>query len=308
MDRTRVRRLRALAWPPVLSAVSRVCRVLPWGVLQWLGRRLGGLIWSFGGRDRTRATDHLALAFADSNPRWRRATASEAFRCQVTNLFEVFHLAGKKPEAIDPHVEVVGWEHLEGARESGRPVILVTGHCGNWELLGAIFGRRGVPLAAVVRGMPERALEPLVQRLRTAFGTQTINRGEPGAARDLLGALRGGTPLLMLIDQDIRTEGVWVPFFGRLAHTPVGAARLAIKRDALTMTAFMERLEDGRHRAILSPPLELPASPLEATAVLTREIEEQVRRCPTQWVWWHRRWRTAPPLDGDERVLRTLDA
>jgi len=308
MDRTRVRRLRALVALPFIRATSVLCRFLPWSFLQWLGQRVGGLAYSLSGRDRTRSNDHLALAYPPSNPRWRRATVREAFRCQVTNLLEVFHLAGKKPEAIDPHVEVVGWEHLERARESGRPVILVTGHCGNWELLGAIFGRRGVPLAAVVRGMSEKALEPLVERLRTAFGSQTINRGEPGAARDLLAALRGGTPLLMLIDQDIRTDGVWVPFFGRLAHTPVGAARLAIKRNALTLTAFMERLEDGRHRAILSPPLELPPSPLEATALLTREIENQVRRCPTQWVWWHRRWRTAPPLDDDERVLRALDA
>ena len=304
MSRTGVRRLRSWLVPPVLRVIFFACRVLPWSVVQGLGRMCGRLAARLAGRDRTRSLDHLALAFPESDPDWRRRITREAFTNQLTNVFEIAHLAGADDSVIDRRVRVEGWAHVERARDSARPTIVITAHCGNWELLGAVFGRRRTPLAAVVRGLSEKGLEPVLARVRESFGTRTIRRGEPGAVRELLGALRGGTCLMMLIDQDIRTEGVWVPFFGRLAHTPVGAARLALQRNALVITAFMERTTDGAHVARFDEPAELPGDSAQATAVLTRRIEDQVRRAPAQWVWWHRRWRTAPPLEDDERVWR----
>jgi KDO2-lipid IV(A) lauroyltransferase len=98
----------------------------------------------------------------------------------------------------------------------------------------------------------------------------------------------------MLIDQDTKVDGVWVPFFGRPAFTPVAAARLALKQKAAVIPSFIERLPDGSHRAVFHPPPELPADAVAATALLTRLIEEQIRRVPEQWVWMHRRWRRRP--------------
>jgi KDO2-lipid IV(A) lauroyltransferase len=110
----------------------------------------------------------------------------------------------------------------------------------------------------------------------------------------MLHALRRRGGLAILIDQDTRVEGVWVPFFGRPAFTPVGAARLALKRDVAVVPVFDERLADGTHRAHFEPPLDLPADEVEATAMMTRAIEAQIRRVPEQWVWMHRRWRRQP--------------
>ena len=120
-------------------------------------------------------------------------------------------------------------------------------------------------------------------------------RGSEGAARQLLAALRKGGALGMLIDQDTKVDGVWVPFFGRPAFTPVGAAKIALRQNTAVIPTFIERLEDGRHLATFHPPLDLPDDPTEATALMTTKIEEQVRRRPEQWVWRHRRWRRQPP-------------
>jgi KDO2-lipid IV(A) lauroyltransferase len=106
--------------------------------------------------------------------------------------------------------------------------------------------------------------------------------------------LRAGGSLGMLIDQDTRVEGVWVPFFGHPAFTPVGAARIALRQRAAAVPTFIERLPDGTHLARFHPPLDLPADETEATALLTRAIEDQIRRVPAQWVWMHRRWRRRP--------------
>ena len=96
------------------------------------------------------------------------------------------------------------------------------------------------------------------------------------------------------VDQDTRVDGVFVPFFGRPAFTPVGAAELALKRDVAVIPSFIERLPGGGHLATFHPELPLPDDRAAATAAMTATIERQIRKVPAQWVWLHRRWRTRP--------------
>jgi KDO2-lipid IV(A) lauroyltransferase len=213
------------------------------------------------------------------------------------NLAEILHLLARGCDDVARYVEVEGWERVEALRAAGRGVLIVTGHCGNWELLAAAINCRGLGMRVVARALDEPELQELLVALRDRFGSRTIERGRPGAARELLRALREGA-LGMLIDQDTRVEGVWVPFFGRPAYTPVGAARIALKQDAAVVPSFIERLPDGRHLARFLPPLDLPDDETEATALMTAAIEAQIRRVPEQWVWMHRRWRRQPPVAG----------
>ncbi|MEO7794558.1 MAG: lysophospholipid acyltransferase family protein, partial [Thermoanaerobaculia bacterium] len=174
------------------------------------------------------------------------------------------------------------------------PIVIVTGHCGNWELLAAALNQRGLGMLVVAREIDEPGLQTMLLDLRARFGTRTIVRGTPGAARALLGALRGAGALGMLIDQDTKVEGVFVEFFGRPAWTPVGAAELALRFDAVVLPTFIVRRPDGTHEATIHPELALPAAPTAATALMTAAIEAQIRSHPEQWVWLHRRWRRQP--------------
>jgi KDO2-lipid IV(A) lauroyltransferase len=196
---------------------------------------------------------------------------------------------------LDRRVALEGWEHVEAGRGAGRPVLILTGHCGNWELLAATLNRRGLGMAVVARELDDPLQQESLLRFRARFGTRTIVRGRPGAARELLRAVRTGGGLGMLIDQDTRVEGVFVDFFGRPAWTPIGAADLALRFRATVLPTFIERRPDGDHRATIHPPLDLPADPAAATQAMTATIEAQVRRVPGQWVWMHRRWRRQPP-------------
>ncbi len=295
MNRRRFRRVRAWLLGPIVACVRLVGRLCTWRGAQRLGSWCGSFAWRISGVNRRRALAHLKVAFPELSKSECERLARDSFRHQVMNASELLHLISRGAEPLYDLVDVEGWEHVEAALESGRPLLLVTGHCGNWELLPTAFHRRGIPMAAVVRAAKDAALEELLTSLRATFGTRLIHRGEKESVRHLLGVLRGGTALILLVDQDFQTEGVWVPFFGRLAHTPVGAARLAIRRKAVAVPAFMERLEDGRHLSRFGPPLELPDDPAEATAVMTRAVEDQIRRVPAQWVWSHRRWRRRPP-------------
>lgn len=213
------------------------------------------------------------------------------------SLAECLWLTTRGPADLARHVEVEGWEQVEAAKARGAPIVILTGHCGNWEVLAAVINGRGLNMRVAAREVDSPELNRWIVTLRSRFGTETIERGAAGAARKLLATLREGGALGMLIDQDTRVEGVWVPFFGRPAYTPVGAAKIALKLGAAVVPAFIERRADGSHLARFAPPLTLPADATAATARMTAAIEAQVRAVPEQWVWWHKRWRRQPPAE-----------
>jgi KDO2-lipid IV(A) lauroyltransferase len=299
--KSRLRSLRGRLLGTLLGGFGRWLGRRELATAQRLGRAIGRLAWWFGRRDRRRALDHLTVAFLERSPGERRRLARLSFLHLGATLAETLRLAGGDCAEIDRIVDVEGWERVEALRVAGRAIVILTGHCGNWEMLAALINCRGLAMAVVGRRPEEPGLQAMLLGLRRRFGTETIERGEAGSARRLLATVRGGGALGMLIDQDIRAESVFVPFFGRPAHTPVGAAKLALRLDAVVVPAFIERLPDGRHRAVFHPPLDLPPDPTGATAAMTRTIEEQIRRVPEQWVWLHRRWRRQP-LDSEARA------
>ena len=300
MARRKKSRLKARLEPALLNAglwvLTSTLGRLPWRAAQRVGRAIGTLGWTLSRRDRRRALDHLALAFPDRSEAERRRLGRDCFRHLGTVLGECLHLFRRDCAFVGSVVDVQGFEIIEEIRREGRPLVLFTGHCGNWELLGAAVNCRGVEMTVVARSLDEPEQQEMLAGLRARFGTPTIERGGEGAVRQLLGTLRRGGALGMLIDQDSgKMEGVWVPFFGRPAFTPVGAAKIALKQRAAVIPVFIERLTDGNHRICFQPPLDLPDDPRQATALMTSKIEEHIRRRPEQWVWMHRRWRRQQP-------------
>lgn len=298
MPRRKKSRFRAWLEPALLNAGLRFFTAtlgrLPWTIAQRVGRGIGSLGWLLSRRDRRRTLDHLALAFPEMPESDRHRLGRDCYRHHGTTLGECLHLFHRDCAFVKSVAEVRGWEEIEKARAAGKALLLFTGHCGNWELLGAAVNCRGLGMAVVARPLDEPIQQRLLTGLRERFGTPSIARGSEGAARQLLATLRRGGALGMLIDQDTKIDGVWVPFFGHPAFTPVGAAKIALRQNTAVLPIFIERLENGSHVVKLQPALDLPDDPTEATALMTEKIEEQVRRRPEQWVWMHRRWRRQP--------------
>ncbi len=289
------RRIRALVLAPLLRAIAWLMGRLPWRAVQRFGRALGQLGWWISRRERERTLTHLALAFPEMAPARRQQLARATFLHQGTNLAECLAMLSMSRDRLEELIDVEGWEQVAAAQSAGRPILILSAHCGNWEFIAALANIRGLGMEVVARTLDASQLNEILLRMRSRFGTHTIERSSPGAARQLLKVLRDGRALGMLIDQDTRVAGVWVPFFGHPAYTPVGAAKIALKRQAEVFPAFIERRPNGRHALCFHPALDLPAEATEATALMTRAIEEQIRRCPEQWVWMHRRWRRQPP-------------
>ena len=265
-----------------------------------IGRVLGRAALGVLPRSRNRIRAHLEIAFPELDQKQRDTLVGDCARHFGSMLGEVAWLWHAKPRDVENLCELVGADNIFEALEGGRGVIFATGHCGNWELLSARLPIAGLPLTSAARELDDPRMDRLVTAMRSRFGTEIILRG-PAAGKQMIRALSGNRAAALLIDQDIRgIPGVFVPFFGKPAWTPSGAAMLAIRRGSSMVPGFIHRRPDGSHLAEIHPPLPMPVDGSledrveELTAAATAVIERQVRAHPEQWVWMHRRWRTLP--------------
>ncbi|MCX8071633.1 MAG: lipid A biosynthesis acyltransferase [Candidatus Binatia bacterium] len=304
------RRWKSLKGVLLVAAVRGALRLLDLLTLEAalkLGERLGEVAYYLLRSSRRLALEHLKYAFGKQlSHSMRERIARAAFAnfgrafCEVAKIDTI---RGRSAELF----ELEGDQHLETVLRSGQGCIAVTGHIGNWELLAAYFAWRGIPVSAVARRLYVPRLHRMVVEWRRKQGVETIVRESPDSARAILRVLKRNGVLAMLIDQDTHVPSISVPFFGRLARTPVAAAALAVRRELPVLPVFIQRNGSIGWRIRVRPPL-YPDSSLapaervrELTKAINNALEQQIRANPAEWVWWHRRWRRGPMpnLDPD---------
>jgi len=264
---------------------------------------VGTLHWALDTRHRRVARENLRLAFGDTLSR------EEVGRMVLASMRHVAHVAVETLAAdrylagnVDARVPVEGLEHARAAVARGSGVIMISGHLGNWELLGPMMGRLGLPVAPIVRPLDNPYLEARLAKLRSIAGGRLIDKH--AAFRQALAHLRRGGSVGLLIDQRPKQGGIAVPFFGHDAYTTGGPAALAHASAAAVVPCFLVRQPDDTLRLVVEPELPVPrtgdrgADGYRLTADCTAVIERWVRRHPAQWLWTHRRW--AVPTHGAE--------
>ncbi len=196
-------------------------------------------------------------------------------------------------------VELQGEEHLERAFRRKKGVILMSAHLGNWEYGAALLSERGYPVNAIGADQREDRMTSLIKELREVRGVKTIGKG-----LDLKGAMRclkKGELLAVLIDQDVRDRGVFVPFLGLPASTPFGIAKMARRLGATIIPCAVVR-RGASHLHVfhmLASPWEEGFPPEGETmeAAMTKcndVVGELIRGTPDQWMWLYPRWATRP--------------
>jgi Kdo2-lipid IVA lauroyltransferase/acyltransferase len=262
------------------------------------GRALGFLAWHVARRERRRALENIALAFPEWDSRKHRETIRAMFAHLGMSLFEIVWLPNLR-KGFESTTIVEGHEPLMKLMSEGRSIVAYTGHCGNWEWVAYIVALLGFPLTALQRERDESEVNEFIRDLRATAGIRTIDRGSVSSGREMIQALRKPGLLAFLIDQNIRTESVKVPFFGRPAPTPIGPAKLNVRAEAVAVSIFIERREDGMQLVRFMEPIETKRTddPVALTALITSQIEAQIRRRPEQWVWMHDRWKDRPKWD-----------
>lgn len=292
------KRTRRFLRAHAILLLLRLVGLLP---LRWalaLGRWGGRLAYPLLGKDRRLALRHLEKAFPERSAIEREEIAKRMFESLGMSAMELAKLP-TIDRILDDYVEMPEetLQVLQQAR-SGRGAVIATGHVGNWELLFRRSIAAGLDAYAVGKESHDPRFTALMQRVRGEG--RVIWRGRPGASRQMLRVFRKDAYLALLIDQDTKVQGVFVPFFGELAHTPRAAADLVLRTGAGLAVAFIHRKEGGGHRLVAK---EIPVEPTgdteadvwRMTAAITKEIEQAIRLHPHEWVWMHERWKTRPP-------------
>jgi Kdo2-lipid IVA lauroyltransferase/acyltransferase len=274
--------------------------LLPRSVSVTVGRGLGRVAYTLGGRLRTTGERNLELALPGLSEAERAQILRGCFENLGRLLGEFSHLPRSTPASLRRIIECEGLENLEAARSAGRGVILFTGHLGAWELSSFALSAFGYPMSFLARRIDNPQVERLVEATRTRFGNRSIDKRS--AARPMLRTLREGGTVGILVDLNTHPhEAVFVDFFGIPASTTSGLATLALRTGAAVLPVFIP-WDENRRRFVLSVgrPLEIEPSGDEAldvrrlTSMFTSIIEDYVRRFPGQWLWIHRRWNTRP--------------
>lgn len=183
-----------------------------------------------------------------------------------------------------------GMDSLEAARADGRPVILITGHYGNYESIWACLTARGTELGGFYRPMANPYINRHYVETVSALGNGPLFSQDRTGMGQLLRYLKGGGGVLMLNDLYVGS-GVEMDFLGKLAMTSLSAAELAIRFDAPLIPVFSTRQPDGISFSIEADAAIPAGDPFEMTSAFNRALEDRIRKHPEQWFWMHRRWK-----------------
>ncbi|MEY4374016.1 MAG: hypothetical protein RL760_182 [Candidatus Eisenbacteria bacterium] len=283
----------------LLHGVGGVLAALPRPLALGTGAAIGDLLAASGLRRRV-VQENLLRAFPERDEAWRTRVLHEHYR-------EVGRIAAdytRLPELVHgPRDHIFRRYEIEApVREAlamGRGLIVLTGHFGHFELFGATVGRLA-PLSFVVKPLSNPGAESWIRRIRERSGVGAFPIGS--GVRDVIRTLRGNGVIAMIADQDARRDGVFVPFFGHPASTPVGPARFALMTGTPVVFGHALRAPDGRYDIVLGRPIvaegrhDDPEAIRRFTAWHTAQLEAAVRERPESWFWMHKRWKTAPPV------------
>jgi KDO2-lipid IV(A) lauroyltransferase len=250
--------------------------------------------------ERQKTIKHLTMVYGkekDSQEIYRIAKA--VFLNLGRNMADAFRIPCYNSQNIDRIVRAKGLDNLDRALQKGKGVLALTGHVGNWELMGGYLAMKGYAVNVVGAPIYDSRLDDLVINNRLKSGMKYIARGS--ATREIIRALRRNEIVGLLIDQDTKhVDGVFVDFLGEQAYTPVGPVILAMKTAAAIVPMAIHIQKDNTHLVEIEDELELVFAEDESdnrihnTQLCSNAIEKFIRKYPTQWVWMHRRWKTKP--------------
>jgi KDO2-lipid IV(A) lauroyltransferase len=265
------------------------------------------LVWTMDAKHRRIGRINLRIAFPEMEDREAARIIRLCYLRIGTAAAEFVHIPKMDAKYIEEHIRIEGVEHIRRSeREKGSGVLAFTGHFGNWELSSHAYGTVIAPVAFIVRPIADPAWDRIVTERRERSGNRVIRKFD--SAKEVMREIRRGTMVGILIDQNVfRHKGVPVDFFTKKAYTTDGIARMALALRTNLHPGFLFRDPERKfhHTLRFGPAVPMdPEAPREEEVLrLTRrcneELENVIREDPTQWLWFHRRWKTRPPGEPD---------
>ena len=271
--------------------------ILPLRFLFGFGKVLGFCAWLLLRNYRRLALRNIEIAFgAEKSPREMRRLVREHFQRLSANLLCGLKLAAMPPEQVRSHVEIENADAAHRELRSGRPVVLVLSHIGNWELIAQVLPTAigYVRNSTIYQQLGNRYIDKHVRQLRGRVGVELFDRRE--GFQKPIQLLRGGGAIGILSDQHAGDQGLWVPFFNKLAATTPLPGLLTKRTGAALLGTAIYTDGPARWRMVITDRIDAPGDSVEMlTAKANALIADQIRREPADGFWLHNRWKTPRP-------------
>lgn len=282
----------------LIVLVTLPIALLPHRLAIKFGEYLGDILYFCWGSRRKIAIENLRAAVS-RNALTISETPEKVIRQNFRNLgksfAEVVKIYFGLGDRIIRNVKIRGVEYFARASMKGKGVLLITGHCGNWELNALAAAANVTRLNIVARPIDNPYLNGLVERTRSKYSNKVIYK--KGALKKILSALSKNETVAILMDQSVvSAEGVVADFLGKKDYTMKTPAVIAMKTGAPVVPAFIRRDGDS-HIIEAGEEVDLDRSEVnektvyENTVKLSRCVEEYIKHNPAEWLWIHRRWK-----------------
>ena len=258
-----------------------------------------------------RAVQHVALAFPERDAAFHQTTAMRSIE-HMLGLFMVDALVMPRLITRRTWTQRVtlapGFERALPYLQSEKPCLFVTGHVGNWEILGYVLALVGVKMTALARPLDNPYISDWLFNIREKSGLKILTKW--GATEELQRVLADGGKVGFIADQNAGDDGLYVPSFGRLASTYKSIPLLAVHQSIPVICGYARRVGGQFRYELCTTDVILPSEwegqedpVFYVAARFNRAIENMVRESPEQNLWVHRRWKSRPKFEREGKPL-----
>ena len=243
-------------------------------------------------RSKTICNQNLSIAFPELDASQRRNILRKMW-CNYGKMFAEYVYIGQfRNSDLSKKITVENEDELKKIKNSSKPVIFISGHFNNFELMAMCIEKSGINLAAIYRPLNNLFLNPLMEKIRKKYICKNqIKKGTSGT-KELLKKFKDGNSIALMIDQRV-SEGIKVDLFNKRALTTTIPAQFVKKYGAKIVPVYIERFENNDFKIKIYESLEFSNDDTIEfiTLSLNKILEKMIIKNPDQWIWTHNRWK-----------------
>ena len=278
--------------------LQKLSLILPKSLKILIAKFLGFLFYKFHKKYYKIAKINLDFVYKETiSQEEKEKIIKGMFFNLASNLGSFIENQGITKDKLLQKVTFKNEKFLFTALKSNQPIVFITAHFSNWEILPLCISAKYVPLTGVGRPLDQPWLDKILKRNREQFGIEMISKR--GAMRQMVKAVRSKKTLGLLVDQSL--AGEIVDFFGKKVSHTSAAAILAYKYNAIVIPCFIHRVSFEKYEATFYEPIEVDRNLEYEKYILTHTqkqakiTEEIIKKSPKEWLWIHRRWKKVYP-------------
>ena len=273
--------------------------ILLFGIFKLLGRKYASILSAnimkmIGPLFRSKKICHynLSTAFPKLENNERENILKEMWSNYGRILAEYVYISDFRNSKLSKNIIIENQNEIEKIKNLSEPVIFVSGHFNNFELMAMHLEKSGINLAALYRPLNNPFLNPIMEKIRKKnICKKQVKKGISGT-KELLKYFKNGISIALMIDQRV-SEGIKCNFFGKQAFTTTIPAQFAKKYNAKIVPIYIERTKSNDFKIKIYESLEFSQNETleKITLELNRILESMIRKNPSQWIWTHNRWK-----------------